>query len=143
MEIAITSCLLAVLAVATVLTEFVKFNKPDSDKLCIVEKAYREKGGKLLDLLRRAADEMLKKEGKISIYSTYDTYKAFADHIMAQVALIEQNDADSSPAAVKWFKAGFHEAYLIFLPTSDWDDANGSAALANEIMALLKEIMGL
>ncbi len=143
MEDAIALFLLVVLVTTATLVDFVQFNKPDSDKLCIVDKVYREKGKKLLELLRCAGDEMSNKKGSISLYSSYDSYKALADHIVAQVALIEQNDADLSPDAVGRFKAGFHEAYMIFLPTRDWDDANGSAALANEILSLLKEILGL
>ena len=38
-------------------------------------------------------------------------------------------------------KSAIQEMHEIFLPTSDWDDAEGSAAIANEILALLDDII--
>nr|MDO8108829.1 hypothetical protein [Candidatus Sigynarchaeota archaeon] len=130
-----------VLATVVIQIAFVKFNEPDSDKLKIKETIFAEKKGKLVDLLTKACNELLNQEWDISLFSSYKSYQEFARHIMAQVAPLQQYVVDQSPDSMQRIKAALQELHEIFLPTSDWDDAGGSSAIANEILALLKEMM--
>jgi len=122
-------------------TEFVRFNKPSSDNLLIREKVYLVNKEKQITLLNQACNEITSKEGDISLYAGYDSYDTFTDHIKQQIALLEQHDLNGSTESASMVKAAIQELREIFLPTSDWDDADGSMAIANEILALLDEIV--
>jgi hypothetical protein len=138
----IASLVLGLIIGATSLFGFVMFNKPASERWLLVENIYREQKGKLLELLKGANDELLGKEGDISLYSSHDSYLSFANDISSQALVLEQNDADLAGESLRKIKAAIQELYEVFLPTSDWDDAGGSASIANEILAILKKIMG-
>jgi hypothetical protein len=80
----------------------------------------------LMQLLGEAALEMAERKGRINVYSNYKSYADFAEHLLEQVKRLGEKD----------FSA-LNEIKLIFLPTGDWDDADGSPDMANRISALL------
>jgi len=135
--------LIVLFSMSTVLSMagFVRFNKPASDNLTIREKMYAASKEKLIGLLNQACNELTSKEGEISVYSGYASFIEFADHIKQQIELLVQYDLKESIEFTSIVKAAIQEIHEIFLPTSDWDDAGGSAAIANEILALLHDII--
>jgi hypothetical protein len=92
----------------------------------MVEKNYE----KLIHSIKTAIQELESKTEEIDLYSGYQSYQQFADHLKNQLIKIKNHDSTA-----------FQELYEIFLPTSDWDDSNGSEAIANEILCLLKNFL--
>jgi hypothetical protein len=72
---------------------------------------------------------MLSRDGDISLYSSYRSYKEFADHLLKQMDLLKVNHSKA-----------LKEIKMIFLPTSDWDQANGDPEIANRICNLMEKI---
>ncbi len=92
----------------------------------------------LLQLLKDACTELRGRKGDISLFSHYKSFGEFADHIEFQIDCLPRHRAKMDAV----FKAALGELYEIFLPTSDWDEAGGSLPLANQILAILKSILG-
>jgi hypothetical protein len=141
MDILLAHIVFYSISISLFISGFVRFNKPPLEKLTPWGSIYDANKEKLIALLRRACDEITSKEGDISVYSSYASNAAFADHIKQQIELLEQHDVKESRESVSMIKATIQEVYEIFLPTSDWDDAGGSMAIANEIVSILNDLM--
>lgn len=111
---------------------------PPLDRFVVISSEYIEHEPRLFQLLNDACAELRGRKGDISLFSHYESYDQFANHIQQQIILLQRHRAEMNGA----FKAALVELYEIFLPTSDWDDIGGSLPLANEILTFLKMILG-
>ncbi len=107
------------------------------DRFSVIASEYYKDETRLFQLLNEACAELRGRKGDITVFSHYDSYGAFADHIQEQMHRLTRHRANMNED----FKSALVELYEIFLPTSDWDDAGGSLPLANQLLAILKAIL--
>jgi len=79
----------------------------------------------LCDRLRRAAQEIFSLEEK-PFFGIHESVRELVDFLRASADEIERSNLSS-----------LGKLRLVFAPTSDWDDAGGSAQTAEEILNLL------
>ena len=81
----------------------------------------------LCDRLRLAAQEIFSLEEK-PFFGIHESVRELVDFLRASADEIERSNLSS-----------LEKLRLVFAPTSDWDDAGGSAQTAEEISNLLDE----
>jgi hypothetical protein len=79
----------------------------------------------LCDRLRRAAQEIFSLEEK-PLFGLHESVRELVDFLRASADEIERSNFSS-----------LDKLRLVFAPTSDWDDAGGSAETAEEVSKLL------
>jgi hypothetical protein len=82
----------------------------------------------LCNRLRLAAQEIFSLEEK-SFFGIHESVRELVDFLRASADEIERSNLSS-----------LEKLRLVFAPTSDWDDAGGSAQTAEEISHLLDKV---
>ncbi|MHA2249658.1 MAG: hypothetical protein ACXAD7_04810 [Candidatus Kariarchaeaceae archaeon] len=84
----------------------------------------------IISILRSLGKKLLEKEGSISVYTSYNTWKEFGNHILKLT-----NDLEKGSKKAK------SKLKVIFLPTSDWDDSGGIEGFdPDEILELIDQL---
>ena len=89
-----------------------------------------EKRELLIELLKKAADEMFAYGNRRTPWSSYKTCNDLGNFIKKAAERYERGDGED-----------LDELLGIFIPISDWDDSGGSADLGNQIYDLLVKII--
>jgi hypothetical protein len=84
---------------------------------------------RLIRLLGKAAGELQSRSDKHYYAGTFETCGELGDFV--------KQSADRLAAGER---EPLEKLWLIFLPTSDWDDAGGSSDLGNEILSLIDRL---